>query len=198
MANLIKKGVHRPAAAKKLGLRRQVEALSVMDERSGRTAEAKAAHRSALSGVISPKGPRFYTDIFGASPEDRIHMIRRGVPASAAKMIIKDLGVEQKLFYDALGFKTSTMNRKAKRNDPLTSDEGERLLGVVKLLGQLVTIISESGDSEGFDAPEWMSRWLRDPLPALGGEKPISFLDTMEGQSLVSSALARIQSGAYA
>ena len=140
----------------------------------------------------------FYTEIFSASPEDRIVMIRRGVPATDAKRIIKDLGVEQRLFYDALGLKTATVNRKVKSNASLSSNESERLLGVAKLVGQLETIVAEAGASEGFDATEWVSRWLREPLPAFGGERPIDFLDTMEGQSLVSDALARIQSGAYA
>jgi uncharacterized protein (DUF2384 family) len=66
------------------------------------------------------------------------------------------------------------------------------------LVGQLEMIVAESGNPEGFDASEWISNWLSEPLPALGGEKPINFLDTMEGQDLVSDALARIQSGAYA
>jgi uncharacterized protein (DUF2384 family) len=35
-------------------------------------------------------------------------------------------------------------------------------------------------------------------LPAFGGARPADLIDTMEGQSLVSAALGRIQSGAYA
>ena len=142
--------------------------------------------------------PRSYANVFSASPEDRIFMIRKGVPAGEAKQIGKDLGVEQGVFYKALGFKTATVNRKAKRNDPLTSDESERLLGVAKLVGQLEAIVAESGEAKGFEAAEWMSRWLRESTPALGGEAPINLLDTMEGQALVADALARMQSGAYA
>lgn len=142
--------------------------------------------------------PGYYAEVFSASPEDRIGMIREGVPATEARRIIKDLGVEQRLFYGALGLKTATVNRKAKRNDLLSSNESERLLGVAKLVGQVESIVAESGNSDAFDAPEWMARWLSEPLPALGGRKPISFLDTMEGQAIVSDALARIQSGAYA
>ena len=59
-------------------------------------------------------------------------------------------------------------------------------------------MVKESGDPEGFNAAEWLSRWLREPLPALGGQMPIKLLDTMAGQALVSQALSRIQSGAYA
>ena len=74
----------------------------------------------------------------------------------------------------------------------------ERVVGLVKLVGQIEAMVEESGDPEGFDAPEWLSRWLREPLPALGGDRPINLLDTMEGQALVSRALAQMQSGAFA
>ena len=68
----------------------------------------------------------------------------------------------------------------------------------MKLVGQLEAMVEESGDPDSFDAPGWLSRWLREPLPALGGDKPINLLDTMEGQALISRALAQMQSGAYA
>ena len=51
---------------------------------------------------------------------------------------------------------------------------------------------------EGFDAPSWMSRWLQEPLPSLGGRLPIDLIDTMEGQALVSTALAQVLGDAYA
>ncbi|WP_274378045.1 MbcA/ParS/Xre antitoxin family protein, partial [Gluconobacter thailandicus] len=44
----------------------------------------------------------------------------------------------------------------------------------------------------------WLARWLTDPLPALGNARPIDFMNTMEGQALVSQKLAQIASGAYA
>jgi len=43
-----------------------------------------------------------------------------------------------------------------------------------------------------------MSRWLNEPLAALGGARPIDLMDTMEAQGVVSTALAHMQSGAYA
>lgn len=143
-------------------------------------------------------GKGYYLGIYAASPTERISMIRQGVPAQRAKWIIKDLGVEQQDFFNALGLKTATVNRKVKEHDVLSSAESERLIGFAKLVGQIDAIVAESGEPEGFDSSEWMARWLQDPLPSLGGKKPIDFLDTMEGQSIVSSMLARMQSGAYA
>jgi len=92
----------------------------------------------------------------------------------------------------------ATMNRRVKGNDLLKSVEGERVLCVARLVARVRNIVDESGNPLGFDATGWMSRWLNEPLPALGGVCPVDLLDTMEGQALVSNAIAQIQSGAYA
>lgn len=66
-----------------------------------------------------------------------------------------------------------------------------------RLLGQVETMVSESGDPDGFDAAAWLSRWLNEPLPAFGGRCPAVFLETTEGQELVAVTLSCMQSGAY-
>ncbi|HTU12312.1 MAG TPA: MbcA/ParS/Xre antitoxin family protein [Allosphingosinicella sp.] len=78
------------------------------------------------------------------------------------------------------------------------SPETERGSAVSRLTEQVQTILDESGAPEGFDAPTWLSHWLRQPLPALSGQRPIDLIDTIEGQRLVEQALGQIQSGAYA
>ena len=90
------------------------------------------------------------------------------------------------------------ISRRVKGKDQLKSKEGERVLCVARLVAQVQNIVDVSGDPEGFDATAWMSRWLHEPLPALGGVCPVDLLDTMEGQALVSNVLNQIQSGAYA
>jgi uncharacterized protein (DUF2384 family) len=59
-------------------------------------------------------------------------------------------------------------------------------------------MMAESGDGSRFDAHKWIGDWLESPLPALGGLKPADYMDTMEGQEMVSTLLAQAQSGAYA
>lgn len=152
----------------------------------------------ATASVTTGQRRLEYIKVFKASPNDRIGMIRRGLPATAVKQIVSDLKVEQKTFFDALNLKTATVNRKAARNDALRSEDTERLLGVMRLIGQLEAIVEESGNGEGFDAANWLSNWLREPMPALGGARPLSLLDTMEGQAMVADVLAKVQSGAYA
>jgi uncharacterized protein (DUF2384 family) len=90
------------------------------------------------------------------------------------------------------------MNRKVKGRDQLPPAEGECDMRVACFIGQVQNLVEGLGDPQGFDAAVWMSRWLNEPLPALGGMRPLDLLDTTEGLALVSNTLAQIQSGAYA
>jgi uncharacterized protein (DUF2384 family) len=76
-------------------------------------------------------------------------------------------------------------------------DNRSRLLGIARLVGQVHQMVVESGDPEGFDAAAWVAQWLETPLPALDGEKPATFMDTADGQALVATLVARMQTGAY-
>ena len=136
--------------------------------------------------------------VYRASPLERISLIKQGIPASEVKILFNDLRIAQGAGFKALNLSTATVNKKAKKGHALTTEESERVLGFAKLVGQLEAMIEESGDPTGFDAHAWMARWLTEPLPAFGGVRPLDLVDTMEGQGLVSSALAKVQSGAYA
>lgn len=157
------------------------------------------ASRTRRQGVSLPvAGTLSYIGVFRAEPVQRIDMIKAGIPASEAKRILADLAVNQAAGCRALDIPPATMNRKARNNGRLSAAESERVLGVAWLVGQVQAIVEESGDPQGFDAAAWLSRWLSEPLAALGGVRPLDMLDTIEGQSLVSASLARIQAGAYA
>ena len=139
-----------------------------------------------------------YVALFRAAPAERIRLIKAGVPASDVKRFVVELYLDQNVMFGALNLKTATVNRKAARNEALSAEDSERVVGLAKLVGQLEAMVEESGNPEGFDAPSWLSGWLREPLPALGGDRPIELLDTMEGQAVISRILAQVQSGAYA
>ena len=136
--------------------------------------------------------------VYRASPLERIDMIRRGILASEAKRIFAELPIGQGAGFKALNLSTATVNKKAKLGETLSPEESERIVGFAKLVGQLEAMIQDSGDPANFDARAWMARWLTEPLPAFGGVRPADLIDTMEGQGLVSAALAKMQSGAYA
>lgn len=157
----------------------------------------QATKTKSRSSVIAPKSSP-YLEIYLASAFERMRLIKTGVKAATVKRLMHDLDVNQGRFLEALNLKTATINRKVARDELLAMDEGERVIGIAKLVGQVESMVAESGDADGFDAPGWLSHWLREPVPALAEVKPIDLLDTMEGQALVARALAQAQSGAYA
>ncbi len=160
---------------------------------------AMAKRKSAVVTSAKAKAAALsYITVYRASPLERIAMIRRGIPASEAKRMFAELPIGQGAGFKALNLSTATVNKKAKHGTTLSPEESERVVGFAKLVGQLEAMIQDSGDPTNFDARAWMARWLTEPLPAFGGARPADFVDTMEGQGLVSAALAKVQSGAYA
>jgi putative toxin-antitoxin system antitoxin component (TIGR02293 family) len=170
-------------------------------ERPSAKAAIPAASKRNPTAAASAKAkppPLSYIAVWRATPLERIDMIRRGVPASEAKRIFAELAIGQGVGFKALNLSTATVNKKAKQGDTLSPEESERIVGFAKLVGQLEAMIQDSGEPSNFDARAWMARWLTEPLPAFGGARPADLVDTMEGQGLVSAALAKMQSGAYA
>jgi putative toxin-antitoxin system antitoxin component (TIGR02293 family) len=179
---------------RKIALREEVKVVPGAGPKR-KTAPKSETASSATAKIRAPK--LLPSKVYHASPLERIEMIRRGIPAAEAKRLVVELPIGQGVAFNALNLSTATVNKKAKQGDTLSRDESERIVGFAKLLGQLEAMILESGDPKDFDSGAWMARWLTEPLPAFGGARPADLMDTMEGQGLVSSALAKLQSGAY-
>ncbi len=158
----------------------------------------KAASAAGNAAPVGPKMPSSYLSVYRATPLERIRLIRNGISAADAKRIFVDLPLGKGKGLMALNLSVATVNKKAKHGEMLSPDESERVLGFARLVGQLEAMVEESGDPTGFDTKAWMARWLTEPLPAFGGRCPFDLIDTLEGQNLVSVAIAQIQSGAYA
>lgn len=139
-----------------------------------------------------------FEQVYLAPPHERIASIRRGVPAAQLNTLAERMQIPKESLISILRLSRATVNRKARDMKPLSQDESERVLGVECLIGQVENMVRESGAPQGFDAAVWVANWLHAPLPALGNEPPANYMDTVEGQKLVSSILAMGQSGAYA
>jgi putative toxin-antitoxin system antitoxin component (TIGR02293 family) len=136
--------------------------------------------------------------LYNTPPILRIELVRRGVPAETVHIIADAMGIAKDRLYKTLGVSRATVERKIRAKERLGQDQGERVMGIARLVGQVDQMVSESGTAEGFDAARWLADWLERPLPALGGRAPGALLDTAEGRDLVSGLLGQIQSGAYA
>ncbi len=141
-----------------------------------------------------------FAHVFAAEPMERILWIKEGLAAREVEGVARRMGVTKERLMSTLGLARATVDRKVREHKPLSPDESSRLLGVAHLVGQVQSMVEESGrpDEAGFDAAHWTAAWLDRPLPALDGRRPAELMDTAEGQALVSNLLARAHSGAYA
>lgn len=155
---------------------------------------------TANSSTKTARRPRqkwTYSEVFRASPVERIQIIRGGVSARWARSIFADLGLGTLQGFKVVGLAPATVNKKATLGSDLTLAQGERVVGVARIIGQVQNMTERNQAPPSFDPVAWLGDWLRSPLPAFGGACPMHFLDTMEGQALVSNTLERMESGAY-
>ena len=132
------------------------------------------------------------------APLQAVDAIKAGMPARALVSVAERMGITKERLFTTLGLPRATVDRKVRESKILTPVETSRVLGLARLVGQAQTLVEQSGDSEGFDAAQWVANWLEEPMPALQGRRPAEFMDTAEGQAIVANLLQRAQSGAYA
>jgi putative toxin-antitoxin system antitoxin component (TIGR02293 family) len=157
-------------------------------------------HAAVSSALQQPVAGRHYSfdsfdKAFTMPAMEKIELVEHGVKASDFKKLVEDMGLAQEELSRALRISVSTINRKVKRDEILSIDESERVLNMASLIGQISVMVS-SADT-GFNAAQWVASWIEQPLPALGGRRPVEFLGTSSGFQMVSNVLRTMQSGAY-
>lgn len=150
---------------------------------------AQGRQRQASSG---------FAKMYLATPFERICRIREGIPARELVETGEIMGVSKEKLITLLNLARSTVNRRIQAKQVLSTEYSERFIGLQRLVGQVEVMVAQSGDCTHFNAARWVADWLERPVAALNNAKPADFMDTIEGQELVSSLLAKMQSGAYA
>lgn len=163
-----------------------------------KTASAVRKRTVTESGVFLLGESTVSYGIFRETRTARIDMIKRGVAAADVSLLAERMDMSRERLMQFLGFPSTTIARKIKKKQDLAQDQAERFVGLSALVGQVEAMVAESGSLAGFDAAQWVARWLERPNPALGNRRPAEYMDTMAGQELVSALIARMQSGAYA
>ena len=165
------------------------------------TSASKGRGKSAAAGAMRGE---IWGDVSGArklyraSKIDRVKILKGGVPARYTRVLARGMNVSREKLYSTVGLTRATVDRKVLRDAFLSADEGERVVGIARLVGQVQTMVEESGNPAGFDAGKWLADWLDRPLPALAGKAPAEFMDTADGRALVADLLTQQQSGTYA
>ena len=154
-------------------------------------------HADATLAPVSPALDP-YVRVFRSPPQERIRAIREGIPATAVAELSAAMGRTQDEIMTTVGLSRTTVHRKAQKAEVLSPNESERVLGLQALIGQVCQMVPAQAVHDGFDPARWLGCWLTRPQPALGAEKPAAYMDTVEGQKLVSNLLMMAQSGAFA
>jgi putative toxin-antitoxin system antitoxin component (TIGR02293 family) len=125
----------------------------------------------------------------GGDSAEIIELIRNGLPAQTIDYVAGLLSVSRAALLEAIKIPPSTIERRLRMSEALSSEESDRLSRVAKVLRRAVAVF---GDEQQAAA------WMIDRISSLGGKTPLSLLDTIEGYDWVSATLSRIEYGVYA
>ena len=126
------------------------------------------------------------SDPFEGDIAEMIKDMRRGTPASVIPVLAARLGMSQDGLFEILRLPRSTMKGRISKNAVLSASEQDRMYRADRVWSRAVDVL-EDEDA----ARDWVNRHNR----ALGGEAPLSLLDTEIGYELVLDTLGRIEYG---
>lgn len=90
-----------------------------------------------------------------------------------------------------------TIKRQSRRF-MVVATQGERVIWLQRIVGQVQYMVEKCGDSTEFDAGMWTGKWLTQPQRCLGGKRPMEYLSSVTGQQLLAALLMQNVSGTYA
>ena len=117
--------------------------------------------------------------------------VRAGVPVADAVELMQSWSIPVAKFAGVLGVSERKWSRvRAARPDDLLSPvESDRLVRVTRVLLHAKSVFDHERDAVA---------WFSMPNAALGGETPLSWLDTDAGVHQVDDVLTRLEFGVYA
>lgn len=141
----------------------------------------------------------FVDKFAGATPDQRMHAEREGVPGVLVKDLAKRMGLANIRMFEVIGIPKATAEKKTSAKTPIAGAAGQAALGMVRLLGIAKDIVanSDSPEAKNFDTAKWLGHWIELPQPALGGRKPADMIDTPTGVETVARLLGSLESGVY-
>ncbi len=141
---------------------------------------------SEMEAVVELLGGKRALGMEPRRERDLIPLVREGVPFRAFRAASDSLDLSLADLQGALGLSArSLLRRKQGRLNPV---ESERFLRLVRTVARAEHVLG---------ARDAALDWLQTPNPSLGGEKPISLLDTEIGARSVGEVLGRIEFTVY-
>ena len=128
---------------------------------------------------------------------DRVNLIRGGIPSVLVKRLALEMHLSVPEVSRIAGLAPTTVLRKLEKHAKFNTNQGERILGLARLIGQVQAVVCESGENRRGHAGRWVAEWVNSPLPSLDGWRPRDLMDLDAGRELISAAVARIHSGEF-
>lgn len=120
---------------------------------------------------------------------DLIGVLREGLPPSALQRAADRAGLSREEVIRALRVGRASIFRRLSSRKPLDPDDSQKLVRLAR-----ATLLAE----HVLESAARARAWLQEPVPALGGERPVDLLDTDEGARAVEETLLRLEFGFFA
>jgi putative toxin-antitoxin system antitoxin component (TIGR02293 family) len=116
-------------------------------------------------------------------------VIRRGLPPDALESVARQMDMSSLAAAQAIGLARRTIARRLQTRETLDPEQSGRVVRLALVFVQAKTVLGSL---------EKARRWLGKPNRALGGEAPLTMLDTDIGAQAVFEELGRIEYGVFA
>lgn len=145
--------------------------------------EAKSKIRPSIHVIMKD---RVAKRAFDGDTSEIIRGMRIGTPASVIPDLANRFGMSQDGLFEILRLPRSTMKDRISKNKVLSSSEQDRMYRADRVWSRAMEVLEDENS-----ARSWINRTNR----SLGGEAPLSLLDTEVGYELVLDTLGRIENG---
>lgn len=122
--------------------------------------------------------------------EDKIQIIRNGLPYAAIEALSKRSNIPVKHYLNALQIVQTTYNKKKKAKSILSKKDSEFIVMLTELFDYGCKVFNDETDK--------FQRWLQKPNISLGGVSPDSLFDSFLGIQKVKNSLDRLEYGNFA
>ena len=117
-----------------------------------------------------------------------VALVRRGLPSASVDALLRQTHLTQAELARALAIPERTLARR-KREGLLSTEESAKLVRLARTVERAQAV---------FEDADAALAWLQSPNAALGGNTPLSLLDTDLGAGSVHDTLGRIEHGVFA
>ncbi len=151
----------------------------------GEVIAAGPAHGKPATRIFATVGDSLSLSFRGETL-DIIKGMRIGTPASVVPALAARFEMSQDGLFEMLRLPRSTMKGRISKNAMLSASEQDRIYRAEQVWSRTVEVLEDEDAARS---------WIKQGNRSMGGEAPLSLLDTEVGYELVLDTLGRIEQG---